>query len=128
MGKFINIVNVKVKDKSKKNYIKKIKNITNFDGLISSKHIAINSSTYCMIEEWNSKEDLEKARKKIEIFDKIKPLIREKSSEIDIMDSISGSIIIEKDVKKKEINDLESSSLDIKKKSKKHFYFIYDNS
>ena len=54
-----------------------------------------------MIEEWNSKEDLVKARKKIEIFNKIKPLIREKSSEIDITGSISGPIIIEKSEKKK---------------------------
>ena len=89
MDKFINIVNVKIKNKSKKDYIKKIKNITNFDGLVSSKHVAIDSSTYCMIEERNSKEDLMKARKTIEIFDKIIPLIKEESSEIDITGSVS---------------------------------------
>ena len=93
---FINIVTVKLKDDSKKNYIKKIKNITNFDGLISSKHIAIDSNTYCMIEEWSSKEALKKARKAIELVNKVRPLINEKSSEIDITGSISGPIIIEK--------------------------------
>ena len=41
MTKFINVVTVKVQNNTKKNYIKKIQNTTNFDGLISSKHIAI---------------------------------------------------------------------------------------
>ena len=101
MRKFINIVKIKIKNGSKNNYIKKIENKENFDGLISSKHLTLNSNTYCMIEEWNSKEDLMKARKTIEIFDKIKPLIKEESSEIDITGSINGPIIIEKDMKKK---------------------------
>ena len=95
---FINIVTVKLKDDSKKNYIKKIKNITNFDGLISSKHIAIDSNTYCMIEEWTTKEALTKARKTIELVNEIKPLINDKSSEINITSSICGSVIIEKKV------------------------------
>ena len=84
MSKFINIVTVKIKKDLKKNYIKKIKNISNFDGLISCKHLAIDSNTYCIIEEWSSREALMKARKTIELVNKVKPLINEKSSEIDI--------------------------------------------
>jgi len=96
MSKFINIVTVKIKNDLNKNYIKKIKNIKNFEGLISCKHLAIDTDTYCMIEEWSSKEALIKARKTIELVNTVKPLINEKSSEIDIISSVSGPIIVEK--------------------------------
>ena len=117
MTKFINVVTVKVQNNTKKNYIKKIQNTTNFDGLISSKHIAIDFNTYCLIEEWRSKEALIKARKTIEISDKLKPLIKDQSSIVEIISLINGSIIIEKNEKEKEkeIMDLGTSSLDIKK-------------
>jgi len=128
MSKFINIVTVKIKKNFAKDYIKKIKNITNFDGLISCKHLAIDSNTYCMIEEWSSKEALMKARKMIELVNEVKPLINVKLSEIDITGSVGGTIVIEKVMKKKEIEDLRSSSLDIEKKGQKHFYFLYKNS
>ena len=49
-----------------------------------------------MIEEWITKEALMKARKMIEIFDKVKPLINESSSEIDITDSVCDRILTEK--------------------------------
>ena len=101
MSKFINIVTVKIKKNFEKDYIKKIKNITNFGGLISCKHLAIDSNTYCMIEEWSSKEALMKARKMIELVNEVKPLINEKLSEIDITGSVGGTIVIEKDMKKK---------------------------
>ena len=139
MSKFINIVKIKIKNGSKKNYIKKIENKENFDGLISSKHLTLDSNTYCMIEEWRSKEALIKARKTIEISDKLKPLIKDQSSIVEIISLINGSIIIEKNEKEKEkeIMDLGTSSLDIKKKDQKHhnfyfakshFYFLYNNS
>ena len=81
MSNFINIITVKIKKNlEEKDYIKKIKNITNFDGLISCKHLAIDSNTYCMIEEWSSKEALMKARKMIELVNEVKPLINEKLS------------------------------------------------
>ncbi len=96
MDKFTNIVKVNLKKDSKKNYLKKIKNIRNFDGLISCKHIETGPNTYCMIEEWTSKDALMKARKIIEILDKDEPLINEDLSEIDIMDSVSGRILVEK--------------------------------
>ena len=125
---FINIVTVKVKKGFEKDYIKKIKNITNFDGLISSKHIAIDFNTYCLIEEWRSKEALIKARKAIELIDKVRPLINEKSPEIDITGSLGGTIIIEKNMNEKKIEEPRSSSLDIEKRGQKHFYSIYNNS
>ena len=97
MSNFINIITVKIKKNlEKKDYIKKIKNITNFEGLVSCKHLAIDSNTYCIIEEWNSKESLRKSRKTIELVNEVKPLIDDKSSEIDITGSINGSIIFEK--------------------------------
>ena len=123
MSKFINIVKIKIKNGSKKNYIKKIENKENFDGLISSKHLTLNSNTYCMIEEWRSKEALIKARKTIEISDKLKPLIKNQSSIVEITSLINGPIIIEKNAKEKEIMDLGTSSLDIKKKDQKHHSF-----
>ena len=129
MSKFINIVKIKIKNGSKKNYIKKIENKENFDGLISSKHLTLNSDTYCMIEEWRSKEALIKARKTVEISDKLKPLIKDQASIVEITSLINGPVIIEKDEKEKEIMDFGTSSLDIKKKfTKSHFYFLYNNS
>mgnify|MGYP006257636345 CR=1 FL=1 len=98
MHNFINIVTVKIKKGSENDYIEKIKNITNFEGLISCKHLVIDSNTYCMIEEWTTKEALTKARKTIELVNEIKPLINDKSSEINITSSICGSVIIEKKV------------------------------
>ena len=123
MSKFVNIVKIKIKSGSKKNYIKKIENKENFDGLISSKHLTLNSDTYCMIEEWRSKEALIKARKTIEISDKLKPLIKDQSSIVEITSLINGPVIIEKDEEKKEIMDLETSSSDIKKKDQNHNNF-----
>ena len=123
MSKFINIVKIKIKSGSKKNYIKKIENKENFDGLISSKHLTLNSNTYCMIEEWRSKEALIKARKTIEISDKLKPLIKDQSSIVEITSVINGPVIIEKDGKEKEIMDFGTSSLDVKKKNQKHHNF-----
>ena len=96
MSKFINIVKVHVKKDSKKSYLKKIKNVSNFDGLISCKHIETGPNTYCMIEEWTTKEALIKARKIIEMFYKKEPLINKVSSEINITESIAGRILIEK--------------------------------
>ena len=98
MSKFINIVTVKIKNDLNKNYIKKIKNIKNFEGLISCKHLAIDTDTYCMIEEWSSKEALMKARKMIELVNEVKPLINDKSQEIDIIGAINGSVIFDKKV------------------------------
>ena len=128
MTKFINVVKVKLKKDSKKNYIKKIKNITNFDGLISTKHIAIDSNTYCIIEEWSSKEALMKARKSIELINKIKPLIDEKSSQIDIISSLGGTVITERNINKNEIKEQDSASYNINKSGSNYFYFLYKNS
>ena len=128
MSKFINIVKVHVKKDSKKSYLKKIKNVANFEGLISSKHIETGPNTYCMIEEWITKEALMKARKMIESLDKVEPLISDDSSEIDITSSIAGSIITEKDLKKNETEYPRSRFLNNEKISKKHFYFLYMNS
>ena len=128
MTKFINVVKVKLKKDSKKNYIKKIKNITNFDGLISTKHIAIDYNTYCMIEEWSSKEALTKARKSIELINKIKPLIDEKSSQIDITSSLGGTVITESNINKNKIKEQDSASYNINKSDSNHFYFLYKNS
>ena len=134
MSKFVNIVKIKIKSGSKKNYIKKIENKENFDGLISSKHLTLDSNTYCMIEEWRSKEALIKARKTIEISDKLKPLIKDQSSIVEITSLINGPVIIEEYEKEKEIMDFGTSSLDVKKKKPKtsqllqFFEIFYENS
>ena len=128
MSRFINIVRVRVKKDSKKDYLKKIKNVANIEGLISSKHIETGPNTYCMVEEWITKEALMKARKMIEIFDKVKPLISDNSSEINITNSVGGTIITEKYIKKNKTELPESRFLNSEKIGKKHFYFIYANS
>jgi len=128
MSKFINVVTVKIKNNSNKNFIKKIKNRISFHGLISSKHVAIDSNTYSMIEEWTSEEALVKARKMIELVNKVKPLINEKSSEIDIIDSLGGAIIDEKKMKKNETEKPVPDSSSIEKMGNKAFYYLYRNS
>ena len=127
MTKFINVVTVKVQNNTKKNYIKKIQNTTNFDGLISSKHIAIDSNTYCMIEEWSSKEALKKARKAIELVNKVRPLINEKSSEIDIIGALGGTIITEKEMKKNKTEEHRFDYSGNEKIGNKAFYYLYSN-
>ena len=69
-----------------------------------------------------------KARKMIESLDKVEPLIIDDSSEIDITNSIGGSIITEKDLKKDKTEYPMSRFLNNEKLSKKHFYFLYKNS
>ena len=131
MNKFINVVTIKIKKGLKRDYIKKIKNITNFEGLISSKHIIINSSTYLVIEEWSSKEALMKARKTIEAFDKMSNfvnLIKENSPEIDVITSFGGTIVNEHNITKNKTEYPESSNLDSERIGNKHFYFLYSNS
>ena len=128
MSKFINIVRIKVKKESKKNYLKKIKNVANFEGLISSKHIETGPNTYCMVEEWITKEALMKARKMIESFDKVEPLINDDSSELEITSATGGSIITEKDLKKNKTKYPKSRFLNNEKIGKKAFYFLYANS
>ena len=131
MSKFINIVTIKIKKELKRDYIKKIKNITNFEGLISSKHIIIDSSTYLVIEEWSSKEALMKARKTIEAFDKMSNfanLIKENSPEIDVITSFGGTIVNEQNITKNKTEYPESSYLDSERIGNKHFYFLYSNS
>ena len=129
MSKFINIVSIRVKKESKKNYLKKIKNVANFEGLVSSKHIETGPNTYCMIEEWITKEALMKARKMIESLDNVEPLINNDDiSEIEITSAIGGSIITEKDLKKNKTKYPKSRFLNNEKTGKKAFYFLYANS
>ena len=105
MDTFINIIKIKVKNGSKKDYINKIKYTTDFEGLVSTKHVALNSNTYFVIEEWTSKKALTKARETIENFDKMSnfvKLVEENPSEIEIIDSLGGPIIVKKDEKEKD--------------------------
>ena len=62
------------------------------------------------------------------MIDKVKPLINEKSSEIEITSSMSGSIVTEQNITKNKTEYPESSYLNIEKKGNKHFYFLYNNS
>ena len=58
-----------------------------------------------MIEEWTSKKALTKARETIENFDKMSnfvKLVEENPSEIEIIDSLGGPIIVKKDEKEKD--------------------------
>ena len=124
---FINIVTVKVKRGLEKKYIEKINKMTKFEGLVSCKHVAIDSNTYCVIEEWTSKVALMKARKTIELANEVQPLINEKSSEIDVTGFIGGKIISEKNIEKNKTEETRPDSFAIEKIGNKHFYFLYSN-
>ncbi len=74
MAKFMNIVRCKVKSSSKvkssgrEEYLKKIDEMPKFDGQISAKYVETKPNEFFMIGEWNSEDDIAKARPKMIAF------------------------------------------------------------
>ena len=97
MAKFMNIVRCKVKSSNREEYIKKINDMPKFEGQISAKYVETKPNEFFMIGEWNSEDDIAKARPKmIEFLDKARHTLEELSPELGVTDPNSGTIIVEK--------------------------------
>ena len=83
MAKFMNIVRCKVKSSSREEYLKKIDEMPKFDGQISAKYVETKPNEFFMIGEWNSEDDIAKARPKmIEFLDSLRHTLEELSSDL----------------------------------------------
>jgi len=72
----MNIVRCKVKSSNREEYLKIIDEMPKFDGQISAKYVETKPNEFFMIGEWNSEDDIAKARPKmIEFLDKVLHLI-----------------------------------------------------
>ena len=97
MAKFMNIVRCKVKSSSRDEYLKKINEMPKFDGQISAKYVETNRNEFFMIGEWNSEDDIAKARPKmIGFFDTLRHTLDELSPELGVTDPHSGTVVVEK--------------------------------
>ena len=97
MAKFMNIVRCKVKSSNREEYLKLIGEMPKFDGQISAKYVETKTNEFFMIGEWNSEDDIAKARPKmIEFLDKVRHTLEELSSELGVTDPYSGTVIVEK--------------------------------
>ena len=101
MAKFMNIVRCKVKSSNREEYLKKIDEMPKFDGQISAKYVETKPNEFFMIGEWNSEDDIAKARPKmIEFLDISVKIFRhtleELSPDLGVTDPHSGAVVIEK--------------------------------
>ena len=97
MVKFINIVRVKVKSSHREEYLRKIDDRPKFDGMISAKYVETKPNEFFMIGEWNSEDDIAKARPKmIEFLDTLRHTLEELSPDLGVTDPHSGTVVIEK--------------------------------
>ena len=93
----MNIVRVKVKSSCRDEYLNIFNARKNFDGQISSKVIETKSNEFIMIGEWNSEDDIVKARPKmIDFLDSLKHTLEELSPELGVTDPHSGKVVVEK--------------------------------
>ena len=77
MAKFMNIVRCKVKPSYREEYLQKIEERPKFDGQISAKYVETKQNEFFMIGEWNSEDDIAKARPTmIEFLDSAKAHFR----------------------------------------------------
>ena len=97
MPKFINIVRVKVKPSHREEYLRKIDDRPKFDGMISAKYVETEPNEFFMVGEWNTEEDIARARPRmIEFLDSLRNTLEELSPELGVTDPHSGTIVIEK--------------------------------
>ena len=97
MAKFLNIVKVKVKSSHREEYLRKIDDRPKFDGMISAKYVETKPNEFFMIGEWNSEDDIAKARPKmIEFLDSLRHTLEELSPDLGVTDPHSGAVVIEK--------------------------------
>ena len=97
MAKFMNIVRCKVKSTHRKEYLKVCYDRPKFEGNISTKYVEIKPNEFFMVGEWNSEDDIAKARPKmIEFLDTLRETLEELSPELGVTDPYSGTVVIEK--------------------------------
>ena len=97
MAKFMNIVRCKVKPSHREAYLKACDERPKFEGNISAKYVEIKPNEFFMIGEWNSEDDIAKARPKmIEFLDTLRETLEELSPELGVTDPYSGTVVIEK--------------------------------
>ena len=65
MAKFMNLVRCKVKASHREEYLKKMDERQKFDGMISTKVVEVKPNEFFMIGEWNSEDNIAKARPKM---------------------------------------------------------------
>ena len=97
MAKFMNIVKVKVKSSHRKEYLQVCDEMPKFGGQISAKFVETVPNHFTMIGEWNSEDDIAKARPEmIKFLDKLRHTLEELSPELGVTDPSSGTVVIEK--------------------------------
>jgi len=97
MAKFMNIVRCKVKSSKREEYLKKIGDMSKFEGQISAKYVETKPNEFFMIGEWNSEDDIAKARPKmIDFLNSLRHTLEELSPDLGVTDPHSGTIVVEK--------------------------------
>ena len=97
MAKFMNIVRCKVKSTHREEYLKVCHERPKFEGNISTKYVEIKPNEFFMVGEWNSEDDIAKARPKmIEFLDTLRKTLEELSPELGVTEPYSGTVVIEK--------------------------------
>ena len=97
MAKFMNIVRCKVKTSARDEYLNKVKQMQKFEGQLSAKYIETKPNEFFMVGEWNSEDDIAKARPKmISFLDSLRHTLEELSPDLGVTEPHSGSFIVEK--------------------------------
>ena len=97
MAKFMNIVRCKVKTSARYEYLNKVKQMQKFEGQLSAKYIETKPNEFFMVGEWNSEDDIAKARPKmISFLDSLRHTLEELSPDLGVTEPHSGSVIVEK--------------------------------
>ena len=97
MAKFMNIVRCKVKTSARDEYLNKVKQMQKFEEQLSAKYIETKPNEFFMVGEWNSEDDIAKARPKmISFLDSLRHTLEELSPDLGVTEPHSGSVIVEK--------------------------------
>ena len=93
----MNIVRCKVKTSARDEYLNKVKQMQKFEGQLSAKYIETKPNEFFMVGEWNSEDDIAKARPKmISFLDSLRHTLEELSPDLGVTEPHSGSVIVEK--------------------------------
>ena len=93
----MNIVRCKVKTSARDEYLNKVKQMQKFEGQLSAKYIETKHNEFFMVGEWNSEDDIAKARPKmISFLDSLRHTLEELSPDLGVTEPHSGSVIVEK--------------------------------
>ena len=77
--------------------LKIIDEMPKFDGQISARYVETKPNEFFMIGEWNSEDDIAKARPKmIGFLDTLRHTLDELSPELGVTDPHSGTVVVEK--------------------------------